>query len=118
MLVNEGLPAFLVNQLRDLLGGSLIQKKVSVLGMTFKKDSDDPRESLSFKIYKQLEILGADVSCHDPFIEAKNWSQYQFLELDEVKESQDGVIIGTPHSVYQNIKFHNKVKIVDVWGVI
>src|SRR5262249_55627282 len=61
MLVNEGLPNYLVRraaqryQLRD--------KTAAILGMTFKADSDDPRDSLSFKLKKSLLVECKEVLC-------------------------------------------------------
>ena len=54
MLVNEGLPNFIVQRLKDRY--SLRNKTVGILGMAFKADSDDKRESLSYKLKKILEI--------------------------------------------------------------
>jgi UDP-N-acetyl-D-mannosaminuronic acid dehydrogenase len=67
MLVNEGLPNFLVGQLEKKMG-SLEHKKIAVLGMTFKANNDDIRESLSFKIKKLLEFKMAVVLITDPYL--------------------------------------------------
>ena len=53
MLINEGLPMFLVQQLRP---HDLTNKRVAILGMGFKAESDDKRDSLSYKLKKLLAV--------------------------------------------------------------
>ncbi len=66
MLVNEGLPNFIVNQLRQQQ--KLRDKVVAVLGMAFKSESDDKRESLSYKLRKLLMVEAKEVLCTDPYV--------------------------------------------------
>ena len=56
----------LVERVTDCLGGSVFQKKVAVLGLAFKPDSDDVRDSPALDIAVQLKGLGADVVATDP----------------------------------------------------
>jgi UDP-N-acetyl-D-mannosaminuronic acid dehydrogenase len=105
MLVNEGLPNFLVNQLEKKMN-SLSGKNIALLGMTFKANNDDIRESLSFKIKKQLEFKMSHVLVHDPYLPFS-------ISLEEVMEKADGIILGTPHKEYKDIK--PRVPYVDCW---
>src|SRR5206468_1848506 len=66
--VNESVPLFLVEGLKRRLGGSLRDCKVAVLGLTFKRDSDDLRDSLSSKLIRLLERELAHVARHDPHV--------------------------------------------------
>ena len=59
MLVNEGLSSFLVTKAEAACGGQMWGKKVGILGLSFKADNDDIRESLSFRVRKALEFRGA-----------------------------------------------------------
>src|SRR3954449_3752040 len=65
--VHESMPRFIVDGLRRRLG-SLRDRKVAVLGLTFKRDSDDLRDSLSHKLIRLLERELAHVSRHDPHV--------------------------------------------------
>ena len=106
MLVNEGLPDFVVSQLVSKMG-SLKDKKIAILGMAFKPNNDDTRESLSFKVRKNLEFRMAEVLIHDPYLNT--------APLDEVLAQADGVILGVPHNEYLNLKIN--VPFVDCWNV-
>ncbi|MEM9296787.1 MAG: nucleotide sugar dehydrogenase [Bacteroidota bacterium] len=109
-LINEGLPDFIVSQ----LGGSqkLKGKKVGILGMAFKAQSDDIRDSLSFKLGKTLLFHGAEVLCCDPY--ARHSS---FTSESEVLEKCGILIIGVPHVRYAELTFPAKTKVVDLWGI-
>src|SRR5262249_41922383 len=67
MQVNEGLPAYLVEAMERRFG-DLTGRRVGVLGMAFKAESDDSRASLSYKLRKLLIWAGADVRCTDPYV--------------------------------------------------
>ena len=107
MLVNEGLPDFVVSQLAAKMGGSLKGRKIALLGMAFKANNDDTRESLSFKVKKNLEFRMAEVLIHDPYLET--------LPLDEVLAHAEGVILGVPHDEYLGLKI--SVPFADCWNV-
>jgi UDP-N-acetyl-D-mannosaminuronic acid dehydrogenase len=109
MLVNEGLATFLVNKAKQQLNNSLWGKKIGILGLTFKADNDDIRESLSYKVKKSLEFSGADVVCHDPY------RIQDSTDLDKVLAESALVILCAPHSEYRDLKL--KIPFVDCWGV-
>jgi UDP-N-acetyl-D-mannosaminuronic acid dehydrogenase len=109
MLVNEGLAAFVAERVKRELGGQLWGKTVGVLGMTFKPENDDIRDSLSFKIRKLLEFAGARVLCADPYLD---WT----LPLEQVLGEADALVLATPHAAYRALE--PKVPCVDVWGII
>lgn len=108
MLVNEGLPNFIVSQLRK---SGLHGKVVAILGMAFKGDSDDKRESLAYKLRKLLMLEAREVLCTDPYIKDKD-----FVPLDEAIQRADIIILGAPHSMYLSLPVPQGKHIVDVWG--
>ena len=107
MLVNEGLPNFLVLQLEAKMG-CLKGKNIGVLGLAFKPDNDDTRESLSFKIIKCLETKMANVLVSDEFVPGQ-------MPLRRFMKACDGIILGVPHAAYRALK--PRVPYVDCWGV-
>jgi UDP-N-acetyl-D-mannosaminuronic acid dehydrogenase len=110
MLINEGLPNFIVQRLKDK--NLLKDKIVGILGMAFKGDIDDQRESLSYKLKKILEMESKQVLCTDPFVKDDN-----LVSLDEAVNNSDIIILGAPHSQYKEIgiDFSKKI-VVDVWN--
>jgi UDP-N-acetyl-D-mannosaminuronic acid dehydrogenase len=108
MLVNEGLPNFIVTQLREQ---GLSTSVVAILGMAFKGDSDDNRSSLSYKLKKLLEVEAREVVCTDPFI-----SDPKFVSVEQAIQQADIVILGAPHSAYRCLELPSTKKVVDVWG--
>jgi UDP-N-acetyl-D-mannosaminuronic acid dehydrogenase len=96
MLVNEGLPRILMQQLRKQ---GLADKTVGIIGMAFKGDNDDTRESLAFKMKKLLAVECKQVLCSDPY--AKHAG---LVSLEEVLETADILVIGAPHSVYKSLR--------------
>ncbi|HEV2350761.1 MAG TPA: nucleotide sugar dehydrogenase [Terriglobia bacterium] len=108
MLINEGLPSFVVDQLR---GKDLAKLRVAILGMAFKGDSDDSRDSLSYKLKKLLQLHALEVICTDPFVPDPT-----LVPLEEAINRADIIILGAPHSAYRNLKFPAEKTVVEIWG--
>jgi UDP-N-acetyl-D-mannosaminuronic acid dehydrogenase len=109
MLVNEGLPNFIVGQLRQQQ--KLRDKVVSVLGMAFKSESDDKRESLSYKLRKLLMVEAREVLCTDPYV-----IDDKLISLEEAIDRADVIVLGAPHDAYRDLHFCDDKIVVDVWG--
>jgi len=92
--VHETVPLFLVDGIKRRLGGSLRERRVAVLGLSFKRDTDDERDSLSHKLIRMLERELADVSVHDPVVATPTSS------FEEAVTGADVVIVATNHSAY------------------
>jgi UDP-N-acetyl-D-mannosaminuronic acid dehydrogenase len=110
-MVNEGLPNFLVESLARHY--DLTKTRVGILGMTFKADIDDTRDSLSYKLGKILRFHGAEVSYSDEF--AKDPT---FISKEELIASSDVVIVGVPHTAYREVRVPRHVHVVDLWGIL
>jgi UDP-N-acetyl-D-glucosamine dehydrogenase len=90
--VNLGMPAYVVSRVsKDL--GSLKDKKVLVVGISYKANVADTREAPAALVIKELQKLGADVSWHDPVV--KNWNNQSSCEL----KGFDVAIVVTKHEV-------------------
>jgi UDP-N-acetyl-D-mannosaminuronic acid dehydrogenase len=92
--VHESVPLFLVDGVKRRLGGSLRERKVAVLGLAFKRDTDDERDSLSHKLIRLLERELADVAVHDPVVATPTAS------LEDAIAGADVVVVATNHSAF------------------
>jgi len=111
MLVNEGLPARLVELAqRDL---DLSQKVVGVLGMAFKAESDDPRDSLSYKLRNLLALETRRVLCTDPYVPDPT-----LVPVERVLEEADVLFLATPHRAYRELRIPEGKVLYDVWNWI
>jgi UDP-N-acetyl-D-mannosaminuronic acid dehydrogenase len=108
MLINEGLPLYLVSRLEDSY--DLSSMTVGILGMAFKGGSDDPRESLAYKLRKILSLKARETLCTDPHI-----ADERFLPLDEVLAKADLLVIACPHQEYTSLE--TQTPVVDMWGL-
>jgi UDP-N-acetyl-D-mannosaminuronic acid dehydrogenase len=109
MMINEGLPKFFVDQLKKT--HELSKTTIGILGMAFKADIDDIRDSLSFKLGKILRFHGAEVLYSDEFVQDET-----FVSKERLVDKSDVVIVGVPHSAYRQLSIPVGKKIVDIWG--
>ena len=109
MLINEGLPNFILNQLRSR---DLRTKTVAILGMAFKRESDDKRDSLSYKLKKLFEVESNKVLCTDPYV-----PDAEFVSLKEAVQEADIVVLGAPHEMYRHLRISPDKVIVDMWNL-
>ncbi|MGB8953448.1 MAG: nucleotide sugar dehydrogenase [Candidatus Aminicenantales bacterium] len=108
--INTYMPYYVIAKTIDALnrkGKSIRGAKILVLGITYKKDIDDQRESPSLKIISLLQAKGARVAYNDPYIpESSGHREYPELSLKSVAltikrlKNTDAVIIATDHSDY------------------
>ena len=110
--VNTGMPYWVVERVVEALserGCAIKGARVLVLGVAYKKDVDDLRESPSLKVIEILESRGAEVSYHDPYVpslRARRLRHYETFDLDSVELTEgslseaDCVLIATDHTAY------------------
>jgi UDP-N-acetyl-D-mannosaminuronic acid dehydrogenase len=109
MLINEGLPNVLIQHLKKQY--DLSTKTVGILGMAFKPNNDDKRESLSYKLKKLLEIEAGQVLCTDVYI-----NEQSFVDVETLIEESDLIIVAAPHREYQNLQIPKDKTLVDIWN--
>ena len=100
----------MVAKIRQAVGGSEAGKTVAVLGLTFKPETDDIRESPAIKILPQLVQGGANIVAHDPKgLEAAKCLLPQEMiycaDLDNVFQAADAIVILTEWNVYRALNF-------------
>jgi UDP-N-acetyl-D-glucosamine dehydrogenase len=101
--VNENMPYFCVEKLHFALnsrGKSLNGAKVLVVGVAYKSDIDDLRESPALKVIRQLQTHGADVSYHDPYVATLDEYGLSSVSLSDGRpiSDYDAVTIVTAHT--------------------
>jgi UDP-N-acetyl-D-mannosaminuronic acid dehydrogenase len=93
--VNESVPLFLLEGMKRRLG-ELANRKVAVLGLAFKADTDDERDSLAHKLIRLLERELADVAVHDPHVPTPT------VSLEEAIDDAAAVLMATNHSEFRD----------------
>jgi len=128
--VNVAMPRYVVERLLRALnerGKALKGARVLVLGLAYKKDIDDPRESPAFEVIEELLELGAVVSYHDPHIprapRMRHWPdlpEMTSVPLDAATlEAHDAAVIVTDHSaVDYDLVVRHAPLIVDTRGTL
>jgi len=107
--VNVSMPNYVMGKISFALekaGRTLTDSRVLLLGLAYKKNVDDDRESVTFEIMEMLEQQGAEVDYNDPYIPAikprrehKQFIGKRSVPLDKLN-TYDLTVILTDHSVY------------------
>lgn len=108
--VNSSMPMYVIQRLAEALnenGKPVKGSKICVLGVAYKKDVDDPRESPSFTLMEHLLERGADLTYNDPHVPTLPSVRHHNLPIMDSQEltkeflqCQDCVLIATDHSAY------------------
>ncbi len=111
---NENRSHFLLNKVYKILNNKIKNKKITFLGVTFKANTDDMRDSSSLKMIPALLKKGAKINYFDPTGYKKEFSKLKnVFYIDNIKKSVQGsdlVIIHTEWNDFKSINFKNLVK--------
>jgi UDP-N-acetyl-D-glucosamine dehydrogenase len=127
--INTAMPGYVIDKLQAALnehGKAMKGAKILVLGLAYKPDIDDPRESPAFEIIDRLLELGADVSYHDPHIPVapsmRSWPDLPPMEsqalTEESLQSVDAALLITDHkNVDYDLVLEHAPLLIDTRGV-
>jgi UDP-N-acetyl-D-mannosaminuronic acid dehydrogenase len=97
--INDFMPIHVIKLAKDLLR-EVTNPRITILGMAYKANVDDTRESPAFKIARVAESEGMEVTFHDPLIEDDDRNEE---DLDVATEGRDLLIIVTDHTVFRDL---------------
>ena len=110
MQINENFPIEIFKNIESQY--NLKKHKIGLLGLTFKADVDDLRDSLAIKLYNYLKKRKIEFYVNDLFFEDYD----NFLSLNNFIKKCDIIIIASPHKKYKKLKFTRKTKVIDCWN--
>ena len=120
--INNSMPLYVVNQVSEILNNNkmiLNNSKILLMGVAYKKDISDMRESPAIDIAELLLDKDVDVSYYDPYVEEFKVTDYKVnREVDTNSfEDYDMLLVLTPHSNFAQLDFNNlKTIIFDTTG--
>ncbi len=111
--VNDQMGAFVADKLIRLMQERLIDiadSKVLILGVTFKENCPDIRNSKVFDIHAQLVKKGINVDVFDPFANAEEVLQKYEVELITSLDSYDGIVLAVAHDFFKSLDFNKLLR--------
>jgi UDP-N-acetyl-D-mannosaminuronic acid dehydrogenase len=85
---------------------------VGILGMAFKAECDDIRDSLSYKLGKILRFEGANVLYSDEYV-----TDPAFVSKEQLCREAEVIIVGVPHKAYATVNIPASTKLIDLWKI-
>ena len=98
---NDGMPTFVADRIASILDG-IADPKVTILGVTYKPDVDDMRESPILHLEEILRSRGVNVTAYDPFVIGKPGITN---DLDEAAKDSDLLLLGVHHHQFKELDF-------------
>jgi UDP-N-acetyl-D-glucosamine dehydrogenase len=124
--INTSMPDYVVSKVMKALndvGKPMKGSKILILGLAYKANVDDDRESPSYRLMEKLEELGAQVSYNDPYVpvirKSREYAKYAGRKSTKISSNFDLVLIATAHDEYKDIDFKSfGIPIVDTRAVL
>ncbi len=124
--INTAMPEFVVNRAMEVLneeGKALRGSKILILGLAYKANVDDDRESPSYRIMELLEQKGAEVSYNDPYVPvirpSREYPHYAGRTSSDISNEYDLILIATPHDEYKTLDYSGiTIPILDTRNVV
>jgi UDP-N-acetyl-D-mannosaminuronic acid dehydrogenase len=109
--INQGFPKFIYSMMNEKFKGKLKNKKIGILGVAFKSNIDDVRDSLSIDLFNFLKEKKLKVDISDEFVKMPN-----IISKNSLIKKSDIIILGAPHTAYKKIKIPKNKYVIDSWG--
>ncbi|MDR2017840.1 MAG: nucleotide sugar dehydrogenase [Syntrophobacterales bacterium] len=124
--INTSMPDWVVAKVSKVLndkGKSIKGSKILVLGLAYKGNVDDDRESPSYRLMEKLEELGAVIAYNDPYIpvipRTREFSKYAGKKSVKITGNYDLILIATPHDEYKKIDFEAfNIPVIDTRAIV
>lgn len=124
--INTLMPDYVVMKCMKALntvGKHVRGSKILILGLAYKANVDDCRESPSYRLMEKLEELGAEASYNDPYIPtippSREYAKYAGRQSRRIDGTYDLFLISTAHDEYKNIDFNIfEIPIVDTRNIL
>jgi UDP-N-acetyl-D-glucosamine dehydrogenase len=126
--INTSMPRYVVDRTVEAVnehGKSIVGAKVLVMGLSYKPDIDDDRESPSFELIEMLQKRGAVVAYCDPFVPLARRGRKHDLGLVSIActaeeiGKYDAVVVSTPHSQFKEPALWSKVRLaIDTRNIV
>ncbi|HYC52461.1 MAG TPA: nucleotide sugar dehydrogenase [Gemmatimonadaceae bacterium] len=116
--INSQMPQYVVEKVADALNDerkAVNGSRVLVIGVAYKKDIDDVRESPALDVIRLLEELGADVAYHDPYVASfqEEGVRHESVPLSDAElDGCDAVVIVTDHSSIDYQRLVNRTALI------
>ncbi len=108
MDINHGLPNFIIKNLKKKM--SLKNKTIGILGLSFKAETDDIRDSLSIELIKLLKKNKIKYLSNDPYYKFKNNTS-----VSKLIDKSNIIILAIPHKVYSKLKIPKNKIFINIW---
>ena len=124
--VNTAMPDYVIDRVAEALNEdakSIKGSKILLLGMAYKPNVDDDRESPSYVLTEKLEAKGATVSYNDPYVPeirmTREHSQLAGRQSVEITDDYDCILLATHHNEYKDFDFSGfKCPVVDTRNAV
>ena len=108
MNINESIPDYIIRELKKIK--NIKRKKIGILGIAFKAETDDIRDSLSITLLNKLKRMSFKISYSDEYFKHKD-----NLNIKKLINLSDVIIIGAPHKKYLKLKLPKNKILINVW---